>query len=103
MAKGEIARFEQFLLSSLFSKSHLLQRRQKASIRGKGLIIHLPITFEPTHSVSGGYRVMIPETENPQEAKSVCPAKADLGRYITQIQQCWFSHGTAHLYSDLTT
>ena len=38
MAKGEIARFEQFLLSSFFfPKSCLLQRRKKASIRGKGL------------------------------------------------------------------
>ena len=40
VAKGEIARFEQFLLLSLMlSKSHLLQRRQKASIWGKGLTI----------------------------------------------------------------
>ena len=40
---------------------------------------------------------MIPETENPQEAKSVYPGKhaqADLGRYFTQR---WFSRGTAHL------
>ena len=37
VAKGEIARFEQFLLLSLFSNSRLLQRRQKASIWGKGL------------------------------------------------------------------
>ena len=31
----------------------------------------------PTHSVSGGkrYRVMTPETENPQEVKSVCPGQ----------------------------
>ena len=36
--KGEITCFEQFLLLSLmFSKSRLLQRRQKASIWGKGL------------------------------------------------------------------
>ena len=33
VAKGEIARFEQFLLLSLFSKSCLLQRRQIASMR----------------------------------------------------------------------
>ena len=39
VAKGEIACFEQFLLLSLtFSKSRLLQRRQKASIWEKGLI-----------------------------------------------------------------
>ena len=44
---------------------------------------------------------MIPETENPQEAKSVYPGKAvwhaqaDPGRYITRRLQCWFSHGTA--------
>ena len=36
-SKGEIARFEQFLLFTIFSKSRLLQRRQKASIWGKGL------------------------------------------------------------------
>ena len=43
MAKGEIARFEQFLLLSLcFSKSCLLQRRQKASIIGKGLTKSVP-------------------------------------------------------------
>ena len=46
---------------------------------------------------------MIPETENAQEAKSVCPgqparhAQADLGRYITQSPQCWFSRGTARI------
>ena len=46
---------------------------------------------------------MIPETENPQEANSVCPgqpvrhAKVDPGRYITQIPQCWFFRGTAHI------
>ena len=38
--KGEIGRFEQFLLLSLFSKSCLLQSRQKASIWGKGLTPH---------------------------------------------------------------
>ena len=38
VAKGEIARFEQFLLLSLFSNSRLLQRRQKVSIWGKGLM-----------------------------------------------------------------
>ena len=38
VAKEEITRFEQFLLLSLpFSKSCLLQRRQKASICRKGL------------------------------------------------------------------
>ena len=38
VAKGEIARFVQFLLLLLcFQKSCLLQRRQKASIWGKGL------------------------------------------------------------------
>ena len=38
LAKGEIALFVQFLLLSLcFSKIRLLQRRQKASIWGKGL------------------------------------------------------------------
>ena len=47
---------------------------------------------------------MIPETENPQEAKSVhlCkPAQhayADPGRYFTQSPQYWFYHGTTHLY-----
>ena len=38
VAKGEIARFEQFSsFVAMFSKSRLLQRRQKASILGKGL------------------------------------------------------------------
>ena len=43
---------------------------------------------------------MIPETENPQEAKSVYPGKpvrhayADPGRYFTQSPQCWFSPRT---------
>ena len=45
MAKGEIARFEQFLLLSqlMFSKSKsgLLLRRQKASISRKGLILSI--------------------------------------------------------------
>ena len=46
---------------------------------------------------------MIPETENPKEAKSVFPGKparhdyADPDQYITQRPFCWFSHGTAHL------
>ena len=41
VAKGEIASFVQFLLLSLivFSKRRLLQRRQKASIWGKGLTL----------------------------------------------------------------
>ena len=40
VAKGEIARFEQFLrFVTMFSKSRLLQRRQNASIRGNGLTI----------------------------------------------------------------
>ena len=51
VAKGEIARLEQFLLLSLcFFKNRLLQRRQKASIWGKGLISILPCPsheFEP--------------------------------------------------------
>ena len=40
---------------------------------------------------------MIPDTENPQEAKRVYPGKparhalADPGRYFTQCPQCWFS------------
>ena len=38
VVKGEIARFEQFLLLSLcFQKGCLLQRRQKGSIWGKGI------------------------------------------------------------------
>ena len=41
VSKGEIARFEQFLLLWLFSKSRLLQRRQKASIWGKQLMKYL--------------------------------------------------------------
>ena len=46
---------------------------------------------------------MFPETENPQEAKSIYSgkpvrhAKTDLGRYFTQSPQCWFSRGTAHI------
>ena len=42
------------------------------------------------------YKAMIPETENPQEAKSVYPGqpeshgKADQGRYFMQSPQCWF-------------
>ena len=46
---------------------------------------------------------MIPETENPQEANSVCLGKpprhayADPGRYFTQSPQCCFSHGTAQI------
>ena len=46
---------------------------------------------------------MIHETENPQEAKRVCPgyparlAFADQVRYITQSPQCLFSRGTAHM------
>ena len=42
---------------------------------------------------------MIPETEKPKEAKSVCPgdAKVDPVDNFTQIPQCWFSHSTAHL------
>ena len=46
---------------------------------------------------------MIPEKENPHEAKSVYPgkparhAKADPGRYFTHSPQCWFSRGTAHM------
>ena len=44
---------------------------------------------------------MIPETENPQEAKGVYPGKparlsqADPGRYFTQSPQCWFSREIA--------
>ena len=46
---------------------------------------------------------MIPETENPQEAKNVYPgnparhAQADPGRYFTQRPQCWVSRGTIHV------
>ena len=45
---------------------------------------------------------MISETENPQEAKCVCPskpvrhAKADPGRYFMQSPHCWFSCNSAH-------
>ena len=45
---------------------------------------------------------MIPENENPQEAKNVYPGKparhayADLDRYITHRSQCWFSRETAY-------
>ena len=46
---------------------------------------------------------MIPETENPQEARRVCPGKpvrhawADPSRYFTQSPQCLFSRGTADI------
>ena len=46
---------------------------------------------------------MIPETENPHQAKSVCPgyparhAKADPGGYFTQSPQSWLSRGMAHI------
>ena len=46
---------------------------------------------------------MIPETENPQEAKSVYPGKlarhtyADPGRYFTQSPECSFSRETGHV------
>ena len=49
------------------------------------------------------YRVMISETENPQEAKNVQPGKparhdkVDLGQYFTPSSHCWFSRGTAHI------
>ena len=60
VAKGEIARFEQFLLLSLSLKSRLLQRRQKVSIWGKGLsrllkskifIIFLMFTFSHVQQI----------------------------------------------------
>ena len=41
VAKGEIARFEQFLLLSLWFSKILLHKHQKASIWGKGLKITL--------------------------------------------------------------
>ena len=51
VAKGEIARFVQFLLLSLwFLKSRLLQRHQKASIWGKGLR-GSKLVFSPTISL----------------------------------------------------
>ena len=58
--------------------------------------------FGATHAVSGGwrYRVIIPETENPQEARNILPGyparyvKVDPGRYFTQ---CRFSRGTAQI------
>ena len=46
---------------------------------------------------------MIPETENPQESKSVCPggparhAQTDPGRYFTQSPHCWFSRYSSHI------
>ena len=46
---------------------------------------------------------MIPETENPHEAKNVYPGKpvqyayADPGRYFMQSPQCWFSLRPAHI------
>ena len=46
---------------------------------------------------------MIPETENPQEAKRVCPGSparhgwADPGQYFSLSQKCWFSRRTAHI------
>ena len=44
VAKGEIAHFERFIFLSLcFTKSRLLQRRQKASIWGKGFKL---LTFD---------------------------------------------------------
>ena len=49
VAKGEIACFEQFLLlSPCCKKSCLLQRRQKASIWGKGLSIQILPWLPPT-------------------------------------------------------
>ena len=39
--KGKSSRFEQFLFVTMFSKSCLLQRRQKAMIWGKGLRQHI--------------------------------------------------------------
>ena len=52
---------------------------------------------------------MIPETENPQEAKSVYPGKpsqhaqADPGRYFTQRPQCWIYRGTAYISDGIQT
>ena len=49
------------------------------------------------------YSVLIPETENLQEANSVYPSKpvrhalADLGQYLTPSPHYWFSRVTAHL------
>ena len=46
---------------------------------------------------------MIPDTENPDEVKSIYPgkparhSKADPGQYFTQISQCLFSRGTGHI------
>ena len=72
VAKEEIAQFVQFLLLSLcFSKSRLLQRCQKASIWGKGLMCAVmfvqhyeywngksirPLTLYPTQLTKGVYR-----------------------------------------------
>ena len=50
------------------------------------------------------YRVMIPEMENPQEAKSVYPgkparyAKADPGRYFTQSPMFVFSRDGSYIH-----
>ena len=58
---------------------------------------HVPTHFflkMPQNAVAEIDRVVIPETENPQEAKSVYPgtpvwhAYADPGRYFTQSPQC---------------
>ena len=49
------------------------------------------------------YRVMILETENPQEAKSVYlgkparHAQADPGQYFMHSPQCWFYRGTTRI------
>ena len=54
---------------------------------------------------SQGDRVMISETENPQEAKNVYPGKlarhaqADLGGYFSQSPQCWFSSAMAQIFT----
>ena len=57
MAHGTIVHHKQFfLLPFCFFKSHLLQRIQKASVCGKGLI-------KPFSFFSGGFSVLVPHLD----------------------------------------
>ena len=65
--------------------------------------IDICVMYQPVqHALSAYCRVVIPETENPQEANSVYPGRpvlhafADTVQYFTQSPQCWFSHETAY-------
>ena len=89
VSKGEIARFEQFLLLSLFSKSCLLQRRQKASIWGKGL--------NPNQSISQSMWERIKILHWPKECQSRgCEFESQLGqlsfRRLTKVNATCVIH-----------